>query len=85
MSRPARYAEPLPVDGRWPFTIVCLAIAGGLALDIAVTSWIGAVIVGLIVAVGIGAAVDERVRRYRGLPPRRALFELGRRDRTPHP
>ncbi len=71
-------------DGRWPFTVLCLAIASGFALALAATSWIAALAIGVIVAVGIGATADERIRHRRGLPPRRALFEFGRRDRIPH-
>ena len=70
-------------DAHWPFTLVCAAIASGFALDIASTSWSAAVIVGVIIAVGIGAAVDERIRRHEGCPPRRALIEVARKDRTP--
>ena len=80
-----RYAGPMSFDGRWPFTLLCLAIAGGFALALAATSLIAALVIGVIVAVGIGATADERIRDRRGLPPRRALFDFGRRDRTPHP
>ena len=69
----------MSLDGRWPFTVLCLAIFSGLALAIAATSWIAATIVGVIVAVGLGATVDERIRHHRGLPRRRALIELGRK------
>ena len=81
---PRRYADAMSFDGRWPFTVLCLAIASGFALDLAATSWIAAVIIGVIVAVGVGGTVDGRIRHHRGFPPRRALFDLGHKDQPPH-
>jgi hypothetical protein len=66
------------------FTALCVAIGSGFALALGTRSWIAAAIVGVIVVVGIGATADERIRRHRSRPPRRALVELGHKDRPPH-
>jgi hypothetical protein len=42
-------------------------------------SWPIAVIVGL----AVGGTTAEKMRRRAGLPERRALIELGRKDRKP--
>jgi len=60
-------------------TALCVAVALGLVLGISTGSWI----VGLIVGIGVGAAFDERMRRQKKLPARRALNELGRKRRPP--
>jgi uncharacterized membrane protein len=66
-------------SARANFIAICGAVGAALGVGLSSGSWPIAVIVGL----AVGGTTAEKMRRRAGLPERRALIELGRKDRKP--
>jgi uncharacterized membrane protein len=69
----------LSSGARANFIAICGAVGAALGVGLTSGNWA----IGIIVGLAVGGTTAEKMRRRAGLPERRALIELGRKDRKP--